>query len=684
MNTRKSTDDWLDRQLNNVSVPTGLQSRLAAITEPSDDDLDEQIVQVQVPPGLTMRLMGIPHQVTQQHRWMQRRWQSTLAAAATLLMIVGTYAAAMVSLVAVAYGAPTQSRIQFSVRLLSQPREEVPEPFAQPEWLQAEEFPTDIPYEIPDSLPQVVLRPVEQAPPAPPQWYWSERHKFGWQQRVMPESWQKVTPLLVYADHKKFDQVGDLLEVPRELRRGMRPPLARGFDSLFLLKYKQHPVVFLGQAAPELRHWQLPLSSDTYTYFLLKSSLDRGELPPPRQVRTEDFLARLDHGLEQPLDEDLALTLRPGYSYFGAPQMPHLLQIGVQAREKAPMLRPACRLTVLVDCSQSMERGGRMEMVQSALGELLQSLAPGDQISLIRFQRDAKVLAENATADDVELLQEMLASLRPAGSTNLAAGLQAAYLVANDYPGDAALRHRVVLLTDGRYRLREGVLGQLLAAVEEAHTQEQISLSVIDLHDSQQADPCLSQLVHAGGGKAWHAESQAKLTAVLRQLLTGQSQRMAEDVRLKLHLNPQAVAAFRIMGHEASDGTLQGAELQVPLDAGQQASVLLELRLLPESDDPVAWAEIIWRDPFSGIERTVIKKLSREQFPDSWRHSSVFTQRAAVAAEMAEILRESVFARESSLEHVLRVAESLPAETIGYQAFQDLVEVLQQAAEAKP
>jgi hypothetical protein len=116
----------------------------------------------------------------------------------------------------------------------------------------------------------------------------------------------------------------------------------------------------------------------------------------------------------------------------------------------------------------------------------------------------------------------------------------------------------------------------------------------------------------------------------------------AEDTLLSVQFNPEVVAAYRLVGHEASSlALLSPPELPATLRAGQTTGVLLEVWLRPGSADLVGWAELQWRDPRSGELDHRRQRISRLQFAASFDEAPLSLQGAAVAAETAELLRGS-------------------------------------------
>ncbi len=497
--------------------------------------------------------------------------------------------------------------------------------------------------------------------------------------------------------------------VPWEVIRGIAPPKAAGFDLPFLIRNGVHPMVPVDprfRADPGLRFCQVPLRSESFSYeqYRRMLGLDRPELPEPRDVRVEDFLAAIDYGWEAPREKDgkqegLRLVVhgapspfknsgnaantaaRSGSKMVQLPPFPGMIQVGVKAREEVEGWRQACRLTVLVDRSRSMRRGGRMEMTRQALGELAGRMGPADRLSLVAFDREASVLLEDAAVQDAVGRTNAglaIAALTAGSSTNLAAGFRAAYAVAANYPRHDRLEHRVVLITDGA-DVSEATLGELESRLASA-ANSGIVLSVIDLGEGAWVSAPLLRLAEAGRGRAVRASSSEQIRWALCEAMSGRSQLVASKVQLRVEFNPDSIESYRLIGHEASDlGRREGAALEVDLRAGQSATALFEIRPR-RTDGPIATIELRWRDAY-GAEQRQVQTLVGAEFSPRFEDAPVALQRAAIAAEAAEILRDSPFVEKGmTLAKLADFAARVRRESTGDVSFQRFVELLDRAA----
>ena len=148
---------------------------------------------------------------------------------------------------------------------------------------------------------------------------------------------------------------------------------------------------------------------------------------------------------------------------------------------------------------------------------------------------------------------------------------------------------------------------------------------------------------------------------------------------LKVTFNPQAVRAYRLVGHATA--TITGpasASTQVDLHADARAAGLFEFWLQPGGGDDVATAEFSWRDPSGTDTQQLNQRISRLQFAKSFAESPLPLQASAIAAEAARALDHSPPAFGTSL-GVLELAGQVHPQLQASDSFRDLVALVSRA-----
>ncbi|MEK6237062.1 MAG: VWA domain-containing protein, partial [Planctomycetales bacterium] len=453
-------DEELDRQLADVPVPAGMRDRLFQIADPlNDEELDRQLNDLPVPPRMLERLLRICE---------PRRAKINLgqwaAAAALMIAVSGGYAGAMIGLVASAFSSVPPVETELVITLTSS----VADDAVLDDPLQTRAFEAVvIPWNDEREMQQAEVV-VELHDPDPPSDASFDSPSLAFRSEAGADSllpfaplnfpatilpWHEVEHVLGSAADDAEDHLPEMEFLPRETPRGIAAPLRRGWDRPWFHQYDTHPALWLDRN-PDLRFCEVPLVSETHGFRLAQRRLAAGLRPVPGQVRVEDFLAALEYDFPAPKEQALAMKLIGGRSPFagrsqpsgGGGQFSALLQIGIRAGDVSEDLRPACRLTILLDRSRSMVRGARWDMACAAITETASRLGPADRLNLVVFNERAECLLTDVGRGDRDHVSRALDSVEAEGSTNIAAGLRMAYGEAMSRASNDGLQHRVVLV----------------------------------------------------------------------------------------------------------------------------------------------------------------------------------------------------------------------------------------------
>jgi Ca-activated chloride channel family protein len=105
-------------------------------------------------------------------------------------------------------------------------------------------------------------------------------------------------------------------------------------------------------------------------------------------------------------------------------------------------------------------------------------------------------------------------------------------------------------------------------------------------------------------------------------------------------------------------------------------TALYEVKLYPEAYGNIATVYLRWEDPDTHAVTELSKDFHASDLARKFEDADVYFQRAVVVAEYAEVLKESKWAEETSLEDVyreaVRISEHMPRER-DMEEFVDLV-----------
>ena len=679
-------DAQLDRRLREVPVPAGLLTRLHAISALADDEFDAQLRDVDIPATLAASLRGIVSRDTRIRRERFRLAQWALAASLLLATSVAYFSAAG-SLVMAMFSASAESEEAVLALAASEPIELQASlataadadlgPAVGSGWEAS--FAAEAPVV---ARVEVEFMPLEA--PSPTRSLTAEvRELFS------PQAPGYAHPLtdVFLAKHDFLatpvaETTTAMKSVDAWLLRGIAPPLVPGVDWQSLIVEGKHPLVSPA-AHPLLATAQVPLSLTTLGYDLAWRELLSDRIPAASVLRAEDFLASQHYAFEPPKDKPLGLRAAAGPAPFSEPGF-GLLQIGVAAQTRPRRNAEPAQVTLVIDGSRGMIESGRLAQLQRAISQWPATLTAEDRVSVVVLGETAETLLENGTRDDLAQLASQLDTHLPQGALNVAGGLRAAALLAREVALPTH-RQRLVLVTDGWKELSPQLARQIVAMAADL-AREQMPVDVAHVQPSDATpDLRLAEVARAGQGHYYPATSSEALRSLLAEVVGGSLPVVAKGAKLQVQFRPEAVAEYRLVGHEPTGGGgLVGGPLEINFQAGQVATALFELKL-KGSADHVATATLTWIDAATGQEQKLQQRISRLQFATSVLESPVSLQRAVIAAQTAETLRlaRSSTARAAGLRRVSQLAWQLPTHTRNDVAFQQLLRFVDLAVQVQ-
>jgi hypothetical protein len=171
----------------------------------------------------------------------------------------------------------------------------------------------------------------------------------------------------------------------------------------------------------------------------------------------------------------------------------------------------------------------------------------------------------------------------------------------------------------------------------------------------------------------------------LLELAAGRSQLVATKATMKVKFKPDAVALYRLIGHEATSMATSvagmNATIETDLRSGEAATGLFEVFLKPDGGESIATVELTWKDPKTGEDQKTEQNVTRLQLAPSFHQAPLSLQMAALAAETGEILRHSFFTppNSHSLSQVAELGGLLNSRLRNRPSFARLMTLIEQA-----
>jgi Ca-activated chloride channel family protein len=427
------------------------------------------------------------------------------------------------------------------------------------------------------------------------------------------------------------------------------------FDAMFFKNYGVNPFV-----DTEDDHFStFAVDVDDASYIMTRSYLERGSLPPEEAVRVEEFINHFDYGYDAPYSEPFAVYLEGGPSRFG--QNCALMRIGIKGLKIAPEHRKPANLVFVIDVSGSMDREDRLSLVKKALRYLVDQLREGDRVGIVVYGSRGEELLQPMPISQREVILNAIEWLRPSGSTNAEEGLHLAYRMA-DRVFEAGKINRVILCSDGVANVGETNADNLLTFIKQ-YADKGITLSTIGFGMGNFNDILMEKLGDKGNGHYAYVDDIAEARRIFVDNLTGALQVIARDVKVQVDFNPDVVRSYRLLGYEnrdvADDKFRDDKEDGGEVGSGLAVTALYEIKFhTKDRSGLVGKVFIRYKDPDADEVTEFSRTIDKDRFGRTFEDGSPQFRLAASAAEFAEILRKSYWAKESSLAEVLAVAKS--------------------------
>jgi len=329
-----------------------------------------------------------------------------------------------------------------------------------------------------------------------------------------------------------------------------------------------------------------------------------------------------------------------------------------------------------------MEGETRLGLVKQSLKLLLSELRDSDQVGIAIFGDKGEEFMPHRFAKDREAILQSIDALKTNGSTNLEEGLIVGYAMAAKVFNANAI-NRVVFCSDGAANVGATGIKEVLEGIAEQR-RKGITLSSVGFGMGGYNDNLMEQLGDKGDGHYAFVDTLDEARRVFVENLHGTLQVVARDVKMQLEFNPAVVKSWRLIGYENRDvanrdfrnDSVDGGEV----GAGHSVTALYEIKLAENTSGPLATATVRYKHDERDEFREISAQLATGELAAHWELARPDFRLAANVAEVAEILRESFWAKDAKLEPVLEDLQSLNSRD---DKVQELIELVKKAKELK-
>ncbi len=445
---------------------------------------------------------------------------------------------------------------------------------------------------------------------------------------------------------------------------GTDVPNDEAFDAMFFEEYGVNP--FVDTDEDNLSTFAVDV--DTGSYTIMRSYVERGELPPDEAVRVEEYVNFFDQGYTPPAEGEgaFSIDLEGAPSHFGS-EAHRLVRIGLQGYMPSSEDRPDVVLTFVIDVSGSMSLETRLELVKDALELLVNELRPSDQIGIAVYGTNGRMLLRHTPVAESATILRAISRLQPEGATNAEEGLIIGYRMAAEAFDPQAI-DRVILCSDGVANVGNTGADSIWNQIKD-YAEQGIYLTTVGFGMGNYNDVLMEQLADRGDGFYAYVDTIEEAQRLFVDRLPSTLQVIARDARIQVEFNPAVIRSYRLIGYEnrdIADEDFRDDEVDAgEIGIGHSVTALYEIKPWAEAaaDETAITVYVRYENPDTGETSEISRTTMLGDFAPAFGEASTRFQLAAVVAEYAEVLRESFWATGSSLEAVLaqarRVADSL-------------------------
>lgn len=404
------------------------------------------------------------------------------------------------------------------------------------------------------------------------------------------------------------------------------------------------------------------LDVDTGSYTIMRNYLDDSNMPPPDSVRVEEYINYFAQGYPNPSDHQaFGITLDGAPSPFTETERYQMLRVGIQGYQVPDEERKEASINFVIDVSGSMDMDNRLGLVKRSLELLVEQLRHDDTVSIVVYGSEARIVLDPTPASEKGEILSAIYSLNPEGATNAEAGIRLGYQMAMRAYNSHGI-NRVILCSDGVANVGETGPDAILAEIDH-YVEEGVTLTTIGFGMDNYNDILMEQLADHGDGFYAYVDDMHEAKRLFIDNITGTLQTIALDAKVQVDFNPEVVSRYRLVGFEnravADDEFRDNSVDAGEIGAGHSVTALYEVKLYPEAYGRIATVFLRWQDPDSRAVTEISQDMYSDQLARDFEDADVYFQRAVVVAEYAEILKESYWAEESSLDEVYREAQRL-------------------------
>ncbi|MGJ8654695.1 MAG: YfbK domain-containing protein [Opitutaceae bacterium] len=458
-------------------------------------------------------------------------------------------------------------------------------------------------------------------------------------------------------DHE-FAVVGDRIQVQPQVQLSAAEQMAEAR----LKNTSQTPKAEKQTAQAPVSTFSLNVSDVSFK--LAQAALASQRIPSSELIRTEEFVNSFTYSDPAPRENE-PVTLNWEIAQHPYQHNRQIVRFSLQTQAAGRNANQPLNLNLLVDNSGSMQRPDRRAILEKSLEALQSKLTDQDQLNVVLFSRQPKLIANASNMVDQKIAIEQTLNYQPEGGTNLESGLEVAYSVAQQNY-DAAASNRVILMTDGAANLGEVDAANLAQTVIDNRKQG-IALDAYGIGWEDYNDALLEEITRNGDGRYAFLNDADTAAEDFAEKLAGTLRVSAADVKVQILWNPERVKTYRQIGYDLHqlkeqdfrDNSVDAAEI----GEAESGTALYVVQIEEDSEvvGGLGTLQVRYRVPATGeyVERAW--QLEMPHNIPNLQDAEPSLRLAASSALFAERLANNPFASNYSFEDLEGLTRDLPA-----------------------
>ncbi|MDQ3265156.1 MAG: von Willebrand factor type A domain-containing protein [Myxococcota bacterium] len=397
---------------------------------------------------------------------------------------------------------------------------------------------------------------------------------------------------------------------------------------------------------------------DTASYSLMRSYVGQQALPPAASVRVEEYVNYFKYRYAPPSSGAFSVNLEGAPSPFTRGHQ--LLRVGVQGKAVSRSERKTAHLTFLVDTSGSMGGPDRLGLAQQAMKLAVKNLGENDTVAIATYAGSSRLVLPSTSAGDRNRIYAAIDSLGSGGGTSMGSGMELAYKQAVKKAGGNVVS-RVIVLTDGDTNIGPNLSAASMLESIKKYVAEGVTMTTVGFGMGNYRDDLMEKLADSGNGNCFYVDGMREAKKVFETQLTGTLEVIAKDVKLQVEFNPDAVAAYRLVGYEnrdIADRDFRNDKVDAgEIGAGHSVTALYEVQLTGKSQD-LGMVRIRAKTPNGTQASEQAFPFTRKDLKETLADASSDLRFAVAVAGTADILRKSQASESWSLATAEKLARS--------------------------